>query len=501
MMMFQSKVYVALALALGAQATPTVDLGTADQYVILAKTGVSTVPDSSITGSLGLSPISGTAFTGFSLTADSSKTFSTSAQVEGGLYHTDHISPTPSQLTTAIGDMQTAYTDAAGRPNADGARINLGGGILGGDFGGPTAPLTQGVYTWTSDIEIANDITFFGSDTDIFILQTTGNVNAAKTVQVVLAGGAKAENIFWQVAGKVTAGAGAHLEGIFLVKTKADFITESSLNGRILSQTAVNLQKAVIVEPNVVPHSRRLEAVALAPNPEKVELLTAENFVILAKTGVSTVPKSSVTGDVGVSPISGAALTGFSTIKDSSDTFATSSQVVGKMFAADFTSPTPSTMTTAISNMEAAYTDAAGRTIDAAFITSHTNQNGRLVFERGVYIWDIDINIFEDIEFTGSATDIFILKTSKNVVVAAGKKIILSGGALAKNIFWQVAGTVEVGAGAHLEGIFLVKTDVAFVTGSSLNGRVLSQTAVTLQSAVITQPGSTNERRLLRGSK
>jgi hypothetical protein len=64
----------------------------------------------------------------------------------------------------------------------------------------------------------------------------------------------------------------------------------------------------------------------------------------------------------------------------------------------------------------------------------------------------------------------------------------LTNGALAKNIFWQVAGYVNVGEGAHMEGILLVKTAVTFVTGSSLNGRVLAQTACVLQMATITQP-------------
>ena len=65
-----------------------------------------------------------------------------------------------------------------------------------------------------------------------------------------------------------------------------------------------------------------------------------------------------------------------------------------------------------------------------------------------------------------------------------------SGGAkaTAKNIFWQVAGSVIVGAGAHMEGIILAKTSVLFETGSSLNGRVLAQTACALQMVNITEP-------------
>jgi hypothetical protein len=84
-------------------------------------------------------------------------------------------------------------------------------------------------------------------------------------------------------------------------------------------------------------------------------------------------------------------------------------------------------------------------------------------------------------------TDVFIIQMTGNLIQAANYNVILSNGALAKNIFWQVSGEVTVGAGAHLEGILLVKTEVLFETSSSLNGRVLAQTACNLQKATITQ--------------
>ena len=94
-----------------------------------------------------------------------------------------------------------------------------------------------------------------------------------------------------------------------------------------------------------------------------VNLGTAGSFAILSKSGISTVPTSRVTGDIGVSPIARIAITGFSETMDSTNTFSTSTQVVGKIYAADYTPPTPSNMTTAVSDMEIAYTDAAGRTL------------------------------------------------------------------------------------------------------------------------------------------
>jgi hypothetical protein len=230
-----------------ALAVPTVELGTAGNYAILSQTGISTVPTSAITGDIAVSPITAAAITGFSLVLDSDGTKATCGQVTGTVYAAGLVAPTPSLLTTAVGFMETAYTDAAGRTNTDAARIQLGAGKIGGVLpGGPTDPLTPGVYTWSTGVNIDSDLVLSGSNTDIFILQVAGNVNVASGKKMILEGGALPENIFWQVAGLVVVGTTAHMEGIFLVKTSAAFMTGSSLNGRILAQTAVTLDSTTI---------------------------------------------------------------------------------------------------------------------------------------------------------------------------------------------------------------------------------------------------------------
>lgn len=217
-----------------------VNLGTAANFAILAKSGISSVPASVITGNLGLSPAAASYITGFSLSADATNVFSTSTQVTGKIYAANYAVPTPTNLTTAVGDMQLAFTDAAGRaPDV----IELGAGSIGG------MTLTQGVYKWGSSLLIPSDITLSGTATDVWIFQIAQNLTLNSAVRVHLAGGALAKNVFWQVAGSVNLGTTSHLEGIVMTYTSATLQTAASVNGRLLAQTAVTLAGSTVVEP------------------------------------------------------------------------------------------------------------------------------------------------------------------------------------------------------------------------------------------------------------
>ncbi|MGB3367975.1 MAG: ice-binding family protein [Acidaminobacteraceae bacterium] len=217
-----------------------------------------------------------------------------------------------------------------------------------------------------------------------------------------------------------------------------------------------------------------------------VELGLAGDYVILAKSGISTVPSSSVTGNIGVSPIDSTAITGFSLTMDATNQFATSGQITGKVFASDYTAPTPSNLTTAISNMETAYTDAAGRAAD--YTELHSGDLSGKTLTSGVYKWGTDVLINTDVTLSGGPNDIFIFQISKGITQASGAKVILTGGVQAKNIFWQTADTVSIGTGAHFEGIILSMTNITLATNSSINGRILAQTAVTIDASIVVAP-------------
>jgi hypothetical protein len=224
---------------------PCVNLGTAGNYAILAKTGVTTVPTSAVTGHVGLSPTARGALTGWSETYDVTDTFATSAQVAapGRLFAADLAPPTPSELSVAVSAMEAAYTDAASRGPGVGPFLNRGGGILTNDT------LVAGVYTWGTNVNIPTDLTFSGSATDVWILQVAGTLDMAAAKNVILTGGALPQNIFWQVSGVTTIGATTHFEGIILDQTIITFGNLTSINGRLLAQTAVNLDATTVTRP------------------------------------------------------------------------------------------------------------------------------------------------------------------------------------------------------------------------------------------------------------
>jgi len=216
-----------------------------------------------------------------------------------------------------------------------------------------------------------------------------------------------------------------------------------------------------------------------------VALGAAGNYVILAKTAVNNNPTSAITGDVGLSPAATSYIVGF-TLTDATG-YATSDQITGKVHAADMADPTPTNLTTAVENMITAYNDAAGRTLPD-FVELASGSIGGLTLSPGLYKWTNTVTISSDVTISGNSTDVWIFQIAENITVSLAANIILSGGAQAKNIYWQVAGQATFGTTSHFEGVILSMTGITFQTGASLNGRALAQTAVILDGNVVTQP-------------
>ncbi|MFN3581047.1 MAG: ice-binding family protein [Pseudomonas sp.] len=228
-------------------------------------------------------------------------------------------------------------------------------------------------------------------------------------------------------------------------------------------------------------------SVVPAAGPDPVVLGTAGNFVILSKTGITTTGVTAITGDIGVSPIDEAAITGFGQARDATDTFSTSDLVTGKIFAANMATPTPTYLTTAISDMELAFNDAAGRSNPAATELGAGDISGQTLVP-GLYKWGTGVSASSDFTFDGGPNDVWILQIDQDLLLGTGVAVQLSGGAQVENIFWQVAGQATLRTGATLNGIVLSKTQIVMETGATFNGRALAQTLVTLDAVTATQP-------------
>jgi len=213
-----------------------------------------------------------------------------------------------------------------------------------------------------------------------------------------------------------------------------------------------------------------------------VNLGTAGTFAILTKTGVTDVPASVINGNVGASPITGAAI------------HLTCPEVAtGIIYTVDAAGPLPcsidsaSYLTGAIGDMGIAYTDAAGRSLpDSTELGA--GQIGGLTLAPGLYKWSSDVLISNSVTLAGGPNDVWIFQIAGEINQASATSVILTGGAQAKNIFWQAAGGVAIGTTAHFSGVLLGQTMIAVKTGASVSGRLLAQTAVTLEQNAVTQP-------------
>jgi hypothetical protein len=222
----------------------------------------------------------------------------------------------------------------------------------------------------------------------------------------------------------------------------------------------------------------------LGPAPPNMG--TASSFVILAQTGITTTGTTHLTGDLGVSPIAGTSMTGFTLVMDGTNTFATSPLVTGKVYAADYASPTPAKLTQAISDMQTAAADAAGRTSPTASELG-AGAIGGLTFQPGLYKWSTAVGIGSNLVLSGGPNDVWIFQVAQTLDVASGVQVTMAGGAQAKNVYWSVGEQVTLGTNSALKGNLITETAIVFNTGASLVGRALAGTAVTLDANSVTK--------------
>jgi hypothetical protein len=211
-----------------------IKIGLAENFSILAYASISSIPNSSIDGKVGLLP-----GTRGQITLDS-------IEVKGGapdILASDDESSSTIFLNNAKVDMVTAYKEAVTIfPDSD--KIGLYGGELSGKI------LVPGCYKWSGDLVINNDFIIQGSDTDVWIFKITANFKVGSDVHLTLRGGAKAQNIFWQVAGSAVLGSGSVMAGTIIAQQSVEMKNQSLLIGRAFAKNGyINLNQATINKP------------------------------------------------------------------------------------------------------------------------------------------------------------------------------------------------------------------------------------------------------------
>ena len=232
-----------------------------------------------------------------------------------------------------------------------------------------------------------------------------------------------------------------------------------------------------------------VSATVSVAGPAPICLGNAGNFVLFAGTDLSSTPDSAITGDVRVGPgvTHTAITTGFTLIPDGSGTFATASQVVGKVYAFDYTPPSPDYVLSASNDMVTAYNEAAAR--PNPIVLASANLDG-LTLAPGLYSSPTSLNLSVNTTLTlnGGPNDVWIIQVAGGITTGANTNIALTGGAVAKNVFWLIQSGLTIGATSTFNGVILTGTAVTVGANSVIVGRLLSQTAITMDHNTISNP-------------
>jgi hypothetical protein len=158
------------------------------------------------------------------------------------VYASDYAAPTPTYISTAISDQETAFTTAMGL--TENVINELGAGNISG------MTLAPGLYKWSTGLLITNQgVTLSGGPNDTWVFQIADDFTIQNNASIILTGGAQAKNIFWITSTQALLGSNAVFHGNLLAQTLISLTSGTTVYGRLLSQTAVTLDQSIVTKP------------------------------------------------------------------------------------------------------------------------------------------------------------------------------------------------------------------------------------------------------------
>lgn len=210
------------------------------------------------------------------------------------------------------------------------------------------------------------------------------------------------------------------------------------------------------------------------------DLGIAKSFGIIAYVSIASSPTSSIAGKVGLKP-GARSLIGLSP-----------SEVVGgsiAIYAGDDVGDSQNYLTMAREDLIGAYKEMVARTTDKDKVEAYKGNIGGKILPPGTYRFSNGANIPSDITLEGSDTDVWVFQVEGDINVATGVRMNLSGGAQAKNVYWQSSGRIILGANSVSVGTFINQLTAELKQNAQLTGRVLCKNGkVLLTQNTITKP-------------
>lgn len=188
----------------------------------------------------------------------------------------------------------------------------------------------------------------------------------------------------------------------------------------------------------------------------------ASTLAILAGTAVTNTGATTINGDLGLSP--GTSVGGFPP-----------GILNGTLHIND------AIANNAKLDLTAAYNDAAGRT--ATDMVTLSGNLGGLTLTPGLYKSTSSVAISSgDLTFDarGNANAVFIIQVASTLTTTSGRQVILTGGAQAANIFWQVGSSATFGTTSVFKGTIMAMQSITFETGATLDGKALARTGTVI---------------------